>query len=120
MIHIVTTTYRCKRPPKKRKAVALDAPAAVAVADTPPDRKGASLAVACRNARQESQRMPRSKHRRKTDGKLWLTQAAPRTQSCLPYRARGRLEVARRKARLPRALPLFDWADADANRNRLP
>jgi len=26
MTHIVTTTYRYKRPPKKRKAVALDAP----------------------------------------------------------------------------------------------
>jgi len=52
MTHIVTTTYRYKRPPKKRKAVALDAPAAVAVADTPPDRKGAPLAVACRNAGQ--------------------------------------------------------------------
>jgi len=42
MTHIVTTTYRYKRSTRR----------GVAVADTLPDRKGAPLAVACRNAGQ--------------------------------------------------------------------
>jgi hypothetical protein len=35
MTRIVTTTYRYKRPPKKRKAVALEVPAVVTTTDDP-------------------------------------------------------------------------------------
>ena len=41
MTRIVTTTYRYKRPPRKRKAVALEAPAIVTAKSSrrPPSRR---------------------------------------------------------------------------------
>ena len=38
MTRIVTTTYRYKRPPRKRKAVALEVPAIVRAKRSPPGR----------------------------------------------------------------------------------
>ena len=38
MTRIVTTTYRYKRPPKKRKAVALEVPVIVTAKKEPPSR----------------------------------------------------------------------------------
>ena len=66
--------------------------------------------------------MPRSKHRRKTDGKAVAHPGRGRDSKLPSLLGEGAPErpPGGKKPRLPRALPLFDWADADANRIRVP
>jgi hypothetical protein len=45
MTRIVTTTYRYKRPPRKRKAVALEVPAIVKAADPAKARKRGRVSI---------------------------------------------------------------------------